>query len=82
MGLQERILIKLENIDHHPLDVPQNLNIFLLYHSCQILVAFVGEEFVNISSGKTFIWSKIYRVVNHSLNMCVVEISVGNFLEK
>ena len=29
-----------------------------------------------------FIWSKIYRVVNHSVNMGVVEIQAGNFPEK
>ena len=31
---------------------------------------------------KPFIWSKIYRVVNHSVNMGVVEVEVGNFPEK
>ena len=31
---------------------------------------------------RMFIWSKIYRVGNHSVNMGVVEIQVGNFLEK
>ena len=31
---------------------------------------------------ETFIWSKIYRVVNHSVNMVMVEIEVGNFPEK
>ena len=30
----------------------------------------------------SFIWSKIYRVVNNSVNVGVVEIYVGNFLEK
>ena len=28
---------------------------------------------------ETFNWSKINRVVNHSVNMGVVEIQVGNF---
>ena len=29
-----------------------------------------------------FIWSKIYQVVNHSVNMGVAEIYVSNFNEK
>ena len=33
-------------------------------------------------SKKMFSWSKMYRVVNHSVNMSVVEIQHGNFLEK
>ena len=31
---------------------------------------------------KAFIWSKMYRVDNNSVNMGVVEIQVGNFIEK
>ena len=31
---------------------------------------------------KPFIWLKVYRAVNHSANMGVVEVEVGNFLEK
>ena len=31
---------------------------------------------------KMFIWSKMCRVVNHSVIMGVVEIQVGNFLDK
>ena len=31
---------------------------------------------------EVFIWSKIYRVVHHSVNMGVVETKVGNFPER
>ena len=40
------------------------------------------EERKFISFEKAFIWSKIYRVVIHSVNMGAAEVYVGNFLEK
>ena len=39
-----------------------------------------GRKFTSFK--ETFIWSKIYRVVDHSVNMGFVEILVGNLLEK
>ena len=41
-----------------------------------------AEDIKFISLEKMFIWSKVNRVVNHSVNIGVVEIKVGNFLEK
>ena len=48
LGLKERVLIQLENIEHHPLNASQSLNILSLVSQLPNLACFVDENFKNL----------------------------------
>ena len=53
---------------------------FRNFLKCKEIDSLKTETFLRLK--ETFTWSKIYRVVDHSVNMGVVEIQAGNFPEK